>query len=534
MLALPFDLESLEHRLYVVDATPAADAAERLRAELAGLDRSRIRATVVSIGGPYQERNLVKGLGLELVEMSPGSVERRGPWSRLRHLRKRLGELRPDRLHLLVRQGALLWKVAASLSRRAPAFNGALPAGARDRQRIAFVLKSDLGRPMAHVRQAIHTAGALAARGARVELVAPLEAEGEDAFRTILEQAGVDPQGLVHHRIKPLSRSLKTRRALLEVLSGLAADGCGTLYFRQARIASMLLPDARRLGLRVFMEAHQPYATWALNERRRLWADHPGGEGDKPLSAMARLDRQYEARCYRELDGVLCTTRAMLRRVRRLAPHCPTLLLRNGAPEPLDPDQPVDPAERSIDLLYAGKISAEKGTDVLIRALAQTSDIHLTLVGGPTEEHLQPYRELARKIGVEQRIEFLPWESQERLFRRMRGARLAVHPLSGRGSREWRLFTCPLKILECMALGVPVVASDLPAIREILRDGRTGRLVPPGNSTALAHAIAGLLADPAQADRIRGNALRRARAWSHQRRAGRLHRFLMGSEREQW
>lgn len=54
-------------------------------------------------------------------------------------------------------------------------------------------------------------------------------------------------------------------------------------------------------------------------------------------------------------------------------------------------------------------------------------------------------------------------------------------------------------VLEAMALGLPVVASDLPAIREVVRDGTTATLVPPASGTALAAAIAGYLDRPAVA-----------------------------------
>jgi glycosyltransferase involved in cell wall biosynthesis len=68
------------------------------------------------------------------------------------------------------------------------------------------------------------------------------------------------------------------------------------------------------------------------------------------------------------------------------------------------------------------------------------------------------------------------------------------------------LFVCPslyegfgIAIVEAMAAGRPVVASNTGGIPEIVADGDTGLLVPPGNPTALAEAIASLLSDPARA-----------------------------------
>ena len=52
-------------------------------------------------------------------------------------------------------------------------------------------------------------------------------------------------------------------------------------------------------------------------------------------------------------------------------------------------------------------------------------------------------------------------------------------------------YTSPLKLFEYLTLGRPIVASDLPAIREVLTDGRTALLVPPGDPPALAARAAG-------------------------------------------
>lgn len=61
-------------------------------------------------------------------------------------------------------------------------------------------------------------------------------------------------------------------------------------------------------------------------------------------------------------------------------------------------------------------------------------------------------------------------------------------------ARVSRLVT-PLKPVEAMALGTPVVASDLPALRELLADGRAGTLVPAGDAVSLADAVVRLAKD---------------------------------------
>ena len=59
-----------------------------------------------------------------------------------------------------------------------------------------------------------------------------------------------------------------------------------------------------------------------------------------------------------------------------------------------------------------------------------------------------------------------------------------------------RLFTSPLKLFDYMAAGVPIVASDLPALREVLRHEENALLARPGDPEAFALAVRRVLADP--------------------------------------
>jgi glycosyltransferase involved in cell wall biosynthesis len=79
-------------------------------------------------------------------------------------------------------------------------------------------------------------------------------------------------------------------------------------------------------------------------------------------------------------------------------------------------------------------------------------------------------------------------------------------------------FTSPLKLFEYMAAGRPIVASDLPSIREILTDGRNALLVDPGNSQALTAAVRRLEEDPALGGQLARQALEDVRQYTWERR----------------
>ena len=87
-------------------------------------------------------------------------------------------------------------------------------------------------------------------------------------------------------------------------------------------------------------------------------------------------------------------------------------------------------------------------------------------------------------------------------------------------------FTSPLKLFEYMAAGRPIVASDLPSIREVLQHEADALLVTPGDPAAMAAAIERLITNPSLSARLAAAALAAAPAYSWDRRAERLEELL--------
>jgi phosphatidylinositol alpha-mannosyltransferase len=100
--------------------------------------------------------------------------------------------------------------------------------------------------------------------------------------------------------------------------------------------------------------------------------------------------------------------------------------------------------------------------------------------------------------------------SHDRLPSYHAGAQVFIAPAIGQHSFG-------LTLVEAMAAGVPVVASDIPGFREVVREDVDGLLVPPGDSEALAKGVAAILSDPALAQRLSAAGRRRALdfRWDH-------------------
>jgi glycosyltransferase involved in cell wall biosynthesis len=150
-----------------------------------------------------------------------------------------------------------------------------------------------------------------------------------------------------------------------------------------------------------------------------------------------------------------------------------------------------------------GRLVPEKGVDVFIEALAQLPDVHGVIAGdGPERDALQ---RLARERGVGARLSFtgvLTAAEAERVI----GA-LDVLALPSRTRPNWAEQFGRV-IIEAMAAGVPVVASDSGSIAVVA--GGDALLVPEGNATALAVSLKAAL-DPARAATLRAGGLRRVR-----------------------
>ncbi len=162
--------------------------------------------------------------------------------------------------------------------------------------------------------------------------------------------------------------------------------------------------------------------------------------------------------------------------------------------------------ERAVEqghFVFAGRLVPEKGVEVAVRAIGHTQqDVRLHILGeGPQQLHLET---LANEVAPG-KITFHGRVSREEVVQRLRASTAALVPSS------W-LENQPLAVLEAFGSGVPVIATDLGGLSEIVQPRRTGILVPPKDPFALAQAMDELTADPEMAMQMGINAAQYVRA----------------------
>ena len=223
---------------------------------------------------------------------------------------------------------------------------------------------------------------------------------------------------------------------------------------------------------------------------------------------MRKIVSQEQA-CFEAADAIVTpggVTREYLVDRRRVSPQ-KVHVVANGVdlnefqPRHCDPDG-------HIRLIYFGTLSSWQGVEIAIRAVAlvqQVAPATLSIVGPGSERQRGALVGLATKLGIRERIAVLPPVSRTELNLLLCDADAVLAPLA-LNDRNVVQGCCPLKVLEGMAAGLPVIASDLPAVRELGSDGVHFVLVKPGSVDQLAGAIVRLRSDRDLAMRIGRNA----------------------------
>ena len=167
------------------------------------------------------------------------------------------------------------------------------------------------------------------------------------------------------------------------------------------------------------------------------------------------------------------------------------------------------PADAKI-AMYIGRLDGWKGTDTLIEASQMLRDIKVAVIGGAASQA----EELRTKYPD---VIFLGYRPYSELPDNQSAADVLVVPNTGKSEISTR-FTSPLKLIAHLSSGRPIVASDLPSIREI-GGSDAALLVPADDPQALADAIRKVIADPEFGDALSRNARTRSSAYTWAARA---------------
>ncbi len=202
-------------------------------------------------------------------------------------------------------------------------------------------------------------------------------------------------------------------------------------------------------------------------------------------SAAAGIVHLVDRRAFRRADVVVADTDAHARFFREefgLAAECVEVCFVGAEDRLFHPGyQP----ERAFHALFVGKLIPLHGLETILAAAAMVPEIRFRMIGSGQLESL-----LAERPG---NVDWIPWVEYDDLPAEIQSAGCALG-IFGTGAKAARVI--PNKAFQALACATPLITADTPAARELLTDGRDALLVPPGDPTALAHAVRRLAADP--------------------------------------
>lgn len=192
--------------------------------------------------------------------------------------------------------------------------------------------------------------------------------------------------------------------------------------------------------------------------------------------------------------AVTCTA-ANADHLAELAPDGRVSLVYHGLDLARFPAAPATRPENPVPvILSVGRAVTKKGYPVLLQALAEIeAPWRFVHIGGG--EQLAELKQQARALGIADRIDWRGPQPQQAVLEACRQADLFA--LASRIADDGDRDGLPNVLMEAQSQGLPVVATAVSAIPELVRDGETGLLVPPDDPPALATALSRMLRDPA-------------------------------------
>ncbi len=362
--------------------------------------------------------------------------------------------------------------------------------------------------------QTFETCRALAARGHAVMLLVRPDTT-RPARDPWLYYGAPHEAGLNIARLPPLPGVVRRGAYLAAALGRAISVFPDIVLTRDLLLADMLLRLPRRLRPPLVYESHG-YAPAMAAERPRAITGATATSWRKLLRLTAR-----ESRVWRTAAGYITLTRVHQQELEdRFGVRSNAAVIPDGVR--LDPArvlQPVPPPP--FTLTYAGHLYPWKGVDVLLHALAELPGVQARIVGGqPGETDHVRLDALARDRGVSDRVTFTGWLPPALVVVELLRAHALILPNTPTHTSE--RYTSPLKLFEYLATGRPIVASDLAALREVLRHEDNALLVEPGSPAALAAAVRRVMGDQTLATGLARRAFDDAMYYGWETRAQRI------------
>lgn len=342
--------------------------------------------------------------------------------------------------------------------------------------------------PAVHLRD-LHRAFAVAGYRSEILCAGSRRQRLEDPAGVLFRGVGPPRGSILFAGLPDIQEWMYSRRFLAEGLRTAERLAPRFIYERDSLFNTGGVALARRLGLPHLLEVNAP-----LRRERRHYRRF----------RFERLAARCEAAVFNGTDAVIAVSHRLREYLlERGVPEAKIHVIPNGADtirfqNTATQEEALKALDLPADRILVGHVGTLKpwhGTDdlaeCLVHCLKRNRRLGALIVGdGPGLPRL---REKADTAGLSDRFTFTGAVGADQVPGLMAACRMmmALYPETGE-----TFYFSPLKVMEAMAAGRPVVASTLGQITEVVRDGMEGLLVPPGDWKAAAEAVEVLAGDP--------------------------------------
>jgi glycosyltransferase involved in cell wall biosynthesis len=371
---------------------------------------------------------------------------------------------------------------------------------------VSGIWPPDVGGPASHAPE---LAGFLHARGHTVEVVTTADSAPQQELYAVHWASRRLPVGVRHLRCAFLIRAIAARSDVVYATSMLTRAALGAQIARRPLVVKLATDPAHERAARRGLFAGDPDAFQHYDGGVRVAALRKARDASVQRAAHVFCPSAY-------LRGLAIGWGVRPERVS---------VIPNPAPV-LDDLAPRDELRAALGLdgptlVFAGRLGPQKTLEVALEAVARVDGVTLLLAGdGPERPALEAR---AHQLGLDTRARFLGPQSRARVLELFRAADASAL------SSAYENF--PHGVVESLAVGTPVIATDVGGVAEVLRDGENGLLVPPGDPGALADAVRRFFADERLRRRLAAAAAPSVAEYAPERLLGRIESALVDAGR---
>lgn len=288
------------------------------------------------------------------------------------------------------------------------------------------------------------------------------------------------PDNLIIHSISK-NKILNTnyfyfRRVYRELLDIINKQKLDCIISRNVGFLPYLVKITSIFGIKTFFETHDFYANLSVR--------------DDINKTKKRKNEKIEKTYIPKINGIICLQNSQKEWYQKVFPHQNIHIARTGIAK-------IQPHEfdESQYIAYIGSVDEHKGIEVLIKAagLSKTKP-HVLIVGGKNAQEKAAITDFSKKNYELNRVTVTGWVNREALEHYLRKIAVGVIPLNDTFFNKY--ITSPLKLFDFYSHGIPVIASNLPTMRELVIENQLGLFFTPGHPEDLAQKIDLLFSNP--------------------------------------